>query len=157
MQLYAKEATKDDPDPKALCCYGLLRMDRNEVLLRIVDGRPIRQVTTAFLGWLCERLAVEGKTALFLVWDTAPWHVSREVQTWIQEHNRMVKQAGGVRILACRLPTKSPWLNPMEPHWLHGKRAVVEPDRELIAQELVDQVYAYFGCAHVERLTQQVP
>jgi hypothetical protein len=27
----------------------------------------------------------------------------------------------------CRLPVKSPWLNPIEPRWLHGKRAIVEP------------------------------
>jgi hypothetical protein len=34
-----------------------------------------------------------------LVWDNAAWHVSRAVQAWIGEHNRMVKRTGGVRIL----------------------------------------------------------
>jgi hypothetical protein len=58
-----------------------------------------------------------------------------------------VKQTGqGVRILACRLPSKSPWLNPIEPKWVHGKRAIVEPDRVLSAHEVMERVYAYYGC-----------
>jgi hypothetical protein len=85
-------------------------------------------VTTQFLGWSCGVLEAEGKRVLVLVWDNAAWHVSREVRTWIKEHNRAVKQSGkGVRILVCRLPTKSPWLNAIEPKWVHGKKQVVEP------------------------------
>jgi hypothetical protein len=48
--------------------------------------------------------------------------------------------------VACRLPSKSPWLNPIEPKWVHGKRAIVEPDRLLSAQEVMTRVYAYYGC-----------
>ncbi len=82
-------------------------------------------------------------------WDNAPWHISREVRTWIHEHNRRVKREGkGVRIIACPLPIKSPWLNPIEPRWVHAKRKVVEPDRLLSAQELADRVCAVFGCQH---------
>ena len=43
-----------------------------------------------------------------------------------------------MRIVACSLPIKSPWLNPIEPKWVHGKRAIVEPDRLLTAQEIKD-------------------
>ncbi len=32
-----------------------------------------------------------------------------------------------MRIVVCQLPVKSPWLNRIEPHWIHAKRAVVEP------------------------------
>ena len=53
----------------------------------------------------------------------------------------------GVRILACRLPSKSPWLHPIEPKWVHGKRAIVEPDRLLSAREIMERVYTYYGCA----------
>ena len=68
--------------------------------------RPVSSVTTQFLGWSCEVLGAEGKRVLLVVWDN---DVSREVRTWIREHNRAVKKAGaGVRILVCRLPTKSP-------------------------------------------------
>ena len=52
----------------------------------------------------------------------------------------------GVRIVACLLPVKSPWLNPIEPKWIHGKRAVSEPDRLLSARELETRIYAYYGC-----------
>jgi hypothetical protein len=38
------------------------------------------------------------------------------------------------------LPSKSPWLNPIEPKWVHGKRAVSEPDRLLSADELEARV-----------------
>jgi hypothetical protein len=97
---------------------------------------------------------LEGKTALLLIWDNASWHISQAVRQWLGAHNRQVKQTGkGVRILPCLLPIKSPWLNNIEPHWVHGKRKVVEPDRLLPAQELADRICAYFGCAHDEHLT----
>ena len=60
-----------------------------------------------------------------------------------------VKRHGhGVRILVCCLPVKSPWLNPIEPKWVHGQRAIVEPARLLSAQEVADRVCSYHGCAH---------
>ncbi len=51
-----------------------------------------------------------------------------------------------MRIVPCLLPSKSPWLNPLEPKWVHGKRAVVEPERVLTAVELEARVYAYSAC-----------
>ena len=42
---------KDDPQPKALACYGLLRTDQDRVRLRFVEGRPVSRVTTDFLAW----------------------------------------------------------------------------------------------------------
>ena len=87
--------------------------------------------------------------ALLLVWDNAPWHVSRAVRQWIRAHNRQVKRSGrGVRIVACYLPSKSPWLNAIEPKWVHSKRRVAEPARLLTAQELADRVCAAFDCPH---------
>jgi transposase len=113
----------------------------------------VSAITTHFLAWCCDRLQADGKTALLLVWDNASWHVSAEVWTWIRAHNRRVKQdATGVRIVNCPLPTKSPWLNPIEPMWLHGKRRVVEPARLLSAAELIDRVCAAFDCPHEPHL-----
>jgi hypothetical protein len=78
------------------------------------------------------------------------------VRRWIHAHNQQVKQQGhGVRILSCYLPVKSPWLNPIEPKWVHGKRAIVEPDRLLSATELADRACAYFGCPHDDHLIQE--
>jgi transposase len=79
---------RKDPNPKALCCYGLLRNDTGEMLLRFVQGRPVSQVTEDFLAWLCQRLAAEAKQALVLIWDNASWHISQRVRSWICGHNR---------------------------------------------------------------------
>jgi hypothetical protein len=156
LRLVEQVPPKGDAAPKALCCYGLLRTDPDNVWLRFVDGRPVSHVTTAFLTWVCERLAREQKTVLVLVWDNASWHISREVRTWIRQHNQRVKRAGGVRLLSCRLPVKSPWLNPIEPRWVHGKRAIVEPARLLTASEVITRVCDYFEAEHLEPLTQKV-
>ena len=143
-----------DPDPKALSCYGLLRADTGGMLLRFVEGRPVSQVTEDYLGWVCERLGAEGKKALLLVWDNASWHISQRVRAWVKAHNRQAKREGGVRIVACRLPVKAPWLNPIEPKWLHGKRAIVEPDRKLTAAEIKQRVHEHYHCELVEPLAQ---
>jgi transposase len=140
----------------ALACYGpLLRgADADQMLLRFVDGRPVSALTTRFLGWCCDRLQADGKTALLLVWDNAAWHVSKEVRAWVRAHNRAVKLASkGVRIVVCPLPSKSPWLNPIEPKWLHSKRRVAEPARLLAARELADRVCAALGCPHEPHLS----
>jgi transposase len=150
---------QDDPDPKALACYGLLARwwtadePRETVWLRFVDGRPISALTTQFLAWCCEKLAAAGKTALLLVWDNAGWHISKEVQAWIAEHNRRVKAGTAVvRLVVCPLPTTSPWLNPIEPKWVHGKRKVAEPARLLPVSELEDRVYAALAADHADHL-----
>ena len=150
-KLHALERPKEDADPKAVACYGLWvqhpPLHPGQMLLRFVEGRPVSAVTTAFLAWGSNRLAAQGVTALILLWDNASWHISQEVRAWLRVHNQRVKRTGqGVRIVACRLPTKSPWLHPIEPTWVHGKRAVAEPDRLLSAADLEARVYTYYGC-----------
>ena len=125
-------------------------------MLRFVAGRPVSGVTRAFLGWIAGRLAAEGVRVLVLIWDNAPWHVSREVRTWIREHNRRVEAAGaGCRLLVRRLPSESPWPNPIEPECMHGKRAVVEADRKLTAAELQHRLCDHDRCPLAEPLAQQ--
>ena len=156
LRLVARDVPRTDPDPKALCCYGLLRGDTGGMLLRFVHGRPVSQVTEDFLAWVCDRLAADGKTALLLVWDNASWHISQRVRGGIKAHNRRAKAEGGVRILPCRLPVKAPWLNPIEPKWQHGKKAIVEPERLLTAREVKERVTAYYGCEPVAPLEQRI-
>ena len=125
-----------------------------QVWLRFVEDRPISAVTTQYLAWCCEKLEKIGKQALLMIWDNASWHISKKCATGFEQHNREVRQTGkGVRIVPCYLPIKSPWLNRIEPHWVHGKRHVVEPARLLTAQELADRVCAHFGCSHESHLT----
>ncbi len=163
LRLVEQTVAKDDPDPKALACYGLLvrwwdrgpyRDPHEAAWLRFVDGRPVSRLTTQFLDWACTKLAAAGKRALLLVWDNASWHLSQEVRAWLRDHNRQVRQTGtGVRMVPCLLPIKSPWLNPIEPKWVHGKRQVVEPHRLLPARELAERVCAVFDCPYEPHLS----
>jgi len=160
LRLLEQTWKKGDPDPKALACYGILWQRgpaeepiRNQMSLRFVTGRPVSDITTQFLQWGCDQLQAQGKTAWLLIWDNASWHVSKLVRTWIREHNSHVKAEGkGVRILPCFLPTKSPWLNPIEPKWVHGKRAVVEPGGLLSAKLLAQRICSHFGCSYEPHL-----
>jgi transposase len=150
LHMVEQTVTKADPDPKAIACYGLLvragSATPEEVWLRFGDGRPVSGRTTAFLTWCCERLLAQGTTTLVLVWDNASWHRSQAVHRWLRAHNQRVQRAGGVRLVPCFLPTKSPWLNPIEPKWAHGKRRIVEPARLLTVTELEERVCAAFAC-----------
>lgn len=157
LRLIEQDVPKADPDPKALACYGVLlrQVDQAERLwLRFVDGRPVSAITEQFLQWCCTRLQEAGVRVWVLIWDNASWHVSKRVRAWMRTHNWQVKQQEhGVRILSCYLPIKSPWLNPIEPKWVHGKRAILEPARLLSAREVADRVCAHFGCFHDAHLT----
>jgi len=161
MRLIEKEAIKGDSDPKALAAYGMLVRTkeadgqiRERTWVRFVDGRPVSSITTQFLKYSCQKLAAMGKKALLMIWDNASWHTSKEVRCWIASHNREVKDSGeGVRIVSCLLPKKSPWLNAIEPKWIHGKRKVIEPEELIGADELADRVCRVFGCAHDPHLS----
>ena len=165
MRLVEQTVARDDPAPKALACYGLLARcwdvghgrsaDR---WLRFVAGRPVSAVTSAFLRWCAARAQERGKRAVLLVWDNASGHDSQIGRSWVRQHNLQVKQAGhGVRLLVCYLPTKSPWLNPIAPKWVAGKKRVAEPARLLFAPELEDRVCAAFVCDRAPHLIQPHP
>jgi hypothetical protein len=113
LRLEQRSVTKDDPDPKAISCYGpyLPELDK-QTWLRFVEGRAVSGATTRFLSWCSEELAKAGKKVLVLVRDNASWHISGEVRRWMGEHNRRVKKGEkeGVRIISRLLPKKSPWL-----------------------------------------------
>jgi transposase len=144
LKVHVLSRPEDDPDPVAICCYGLLRQDTNKVMLRFVEGRPVGDITGQFLSWVCEQLSAEGKSRLIVIWDTPSWHSGKPVSDWLAEHNRRVKRGGGVQVTLCPLPVKSPWLNNIETRWGPAKRAILEPDRILSAQEVVSRVCEHF-------------
>ena len=139
IHLVERTAPAKDPEGKA-ACYGLYMPTINQMVLGFVQGRPVSVVTCAFLAWLALYFSAYGKRGLVLIWDNASSHVSQAVQAWIHTHNRHAKHEGCCRLLVCRLPSKSPWLNPIEPKWVHGKRAFVEPAHVLPTAELIQGV-----------------
>lgn len=152
LRLVEQVKPSNDPDRKALACYGLLaRFQSNDqpeqMWLRFVQDRPLSVCTLQFLEWCCTKAQGLGKAVLVIIWDNASWHISKAVRQGIRQHNQLVKRSGqGVRLLVCPLPVKSPWLNPIEPKWTHGKRRIAEPDRTLSAQETMERVCAAFDC-----------
>jgi hypothetical protein len=113
---------------------------------RCVAGRPVSAVTIDFWAWCSAQLAAQGCTTLLLIWDNASWPRSQAVRRWIRRHNQQVKRgAVGVRRVICHVPSRSPWLHPLEPQWVPGKRAVSEADRRRRADALEARVDAYDG------------
>ena len=146
LRLVEQVVAQDDPDPKALAAYGRSLPATNEIMLRFVDGRPVSALTIQFLAWCCDTLAAHGTTALLLAWDNAGWHTSQTVRAWVRRHNAAVKRGDAVvRLVISHLPIKSPWLNPIEPKWVHGKRRAVEPNRLLPASEIEARACAALG------------
>jgi hypothetical protein len=92
LRLMAKARPTDDPTPKALACYGLLvrhvPTQPEQMLLRFVEGCPVSAETIAFVAWGSERLAVQGLTAVLLLWDNASWPKSASVRAWLRQHKR---------------------------------------------------------------------
>jgi transposase len=154
LRLIERQVPKDDPDRKALACYGIYFRATDQpmaqpdtIWVRFVEGRPVSAISEQFLHWVCQRLAQQGKRVLVLIWDNATWHISQRVRAWIRTHNQYVKLRGqGVRILLSLLPVKSPWLSPIEPKWIAGKRHVIEPAALLSAGDLTQRICAYFQC-----------
>jgi transposase len=154
LRLTEVAVSDDDPAPKALACYGLWLPDQDEMWLRFVDGRPVSALTIAYLTWCAEQAAARAKTTLVLIWDNAGWHSSHRVRDWLRQHNQTVARTGqGVRLIPCWLPSRSPWLNPIEPKWGHGKRRVIEPDRVLSPDELEDWICHVFKCPRSAHLS----
>ena len=161
LRLVEQSVPAGDTDPKALAGYGIYFRQRDQaewfqddLWLRFVEKRPISALSEAFLHWVCQRLIQQGKRVLVLIWDNASWHVSKRVRSWIRDHNRFVKLRGkGVRIILCLLPIKSPWLNPIEPKWVHGKQAIVEPAALLTADQIRQRVCAYYHCEELPSLS----
>lgn len=98
-----------------------------------------------FIMALLEIARQEHKRVVVLIWDNAAWHISHRMRAWIRTYNRAAKAAGQPRLLIHGLPSKSPWLNPIEPCWIHAKRKVCEPDGELTPTELRRRLAAHFN------------
>jgi hypothetical protein len=146
LKMQVLNAGPSDPDPIAICCYGILRKDTKKVIVRFAEDRPTGDITIQFLDWVCQVLCEEGKKKLIVVWDDASWHASGMVLQWIQEHNDHVTKEGGIEVDHFELPARSPWLNDIEHNYRYAKNCIAEPGRKLSAQETVDRVCEHFGC-----------
>jgi transposase len=144
LQMVKREAPETEAD-KALACYGAVRHDTQEVCFSFSPSRPVSEETWKFVLALLAMARTEGKQVLVIIWDNAGWHLSKRLRQWIRHHNQTAKLTGDVRLLTHLLPLKSPWLNPIEPRWVHAKRAICEPDGDLSVDETKRRLCAHFG------------
>jgi len=94
--------------------YAALDDETQEAFLSWSPGQPNSEVTMKFLEALMAYWTEKGKRFITLVWDKAPWHTSGRTREWIREYNRRAKREGWARLIMCYLPTRSPWLMPLE-------------------------------------------
>ena len=146
MHLRLVERTPEKGEPnQALACFGARCQQTHERYFYFADGQPNSDKTIAMLQALLAGAQEKAKAVLIVIWDRASWHKSQQVKSWVRTHNRKAKQQeDGVRLLTYLLPAKSPWLNPMEPIWLHAKRKIVEPDGQLSVEVLQQRLCAHF-------------
>lgn len=129
---------------KALACFGAVRQDTQETVLYFADGQPNSEFMWLFIIALLALARAEMKKVVVLLWDNASWHKSQRLRQWIRTYNRAAKQTGEPRLLTWLLPQQSPWLNPIEPRWIHAKQVVCEPDGELSSAELKRRLGIHF-------------
>jgi transposase len=131
---------------KALACYGALRDDTRQVYLHFTWGQPDSEATIDYLYRLLTLARSLRKHYWVIIWDNASWHLSRKVRAWLKQYKQQAKATGDVRLLVCYLPSKSPWLNPIEPRWAHAKRQTLEPSPTPLPAHLLRQrLFQYFG------------
>lgn len=143
VQLVQRTPSPKEPQ-KALACFGAVRQDTQETVLYFADGQPNSEGMWLFIIALLALARTEMKKVVVLLWDHASWHKSQRLRAWIRAYNRAAKLTGEPRLLTFLLPKQSPWLNPIEPRWVHAKRAVCEPDGELSSLELKRRLSAHF-------------
>ena len=118
--------------------------------LAFCPGQPNSDHTLLYLPLLIDMARQEDKQILIVIWDHASWHKSKKVRRWIRAYNDVAKHNGDVRLMVWLLPKKSPWLNPIEPRWIHGKRAVLELGMTDLTPEILRQrLCGYYHTAAV--------
>jgi transposase len=130
---------------KALACFGAVRQDTQEIYLYFSNGQPNSEHMWLFIMGLLALARQAEIRVVVMIWDRATWHKSKRLRQWIRAYNRAAKQTEQPRLLTFLLPKKSPWLNPIEPRWVHAKRKTCEPDGELTAMELKRRLATHFG------------
>jgi hypothetical protein len=129
--------------------YAALDDETQEAILQWAAGQPNSEVTVTFLDTLMDHWTQKGKRFIVLFWDKASWHTSQRTQQWIRDYNRQAKQQGLTRLIVCSLPTRSPWLMPLEAIFGHIKHQILG-DRDF---ETISELQAAAVSAFRQRVT----
>ncbi len=124
--------------PPSTCLYATMDVG-NRTVASAWHPTWNQEETWAFLQGVIARYATQGMRFLVVFWDNGPWHVAKGVRAQVATYNRQAKQDGGLRVLLFFLPTRSPWLMPLEAVFGQAKRAVGLRQRGTLG-ELQDDV-----------------
>lgn len=94
--------------------FAALDDETQESFLRWADGQPNSERMISFLEALMAHWTQKGKRFIVLFWDRASFHTSGRTRRWIREYNRRAKKEGLTRLIPFWLPSRSPWLMPLE-------------------------------------------
>jgi transposase len=124
--------------------YAALDDESQEAFLRWSTGQPDSEETVEFLEALMVHCTQKGLRFIVLIWDKAPWHTSKRTQGWIRAYNRRAKEEARTRLIVCQLPTRSPWLMPLEPIFGWTKHQVLGGRLFQTVAQLQAAVESYF-------------
>lgn len=102
----------EEVDTTAL--FAAVDDETQEAFLRWADGQPNSERMIQFLEALMAHWTQKGKRFIVLFWDKASFHTSHQTRNWIRAYNQRAKQEQLTRLIVCKLPTRSPWLMPLE-------------------------------------------
>ncbi len=124
--------------------YAALDAESQEAFLRWATGQPDSEETVQFLEALMAHCTQNGLRFIVLIWDKASWHTSRRTQGWIRAYNRRAKEEARTRLIVCQLPTRSPWLMPLEPIFGWTKHQILGGRLFQTVTQLQAAVESYF-------------
>ena len=124
--------------------YAALDDESQEAFLRWSTGQPDSEETVQFLEALMVHCTQSGLRFIVLIWDKASWHTSKRTQGWIRAYNRRAKEEARTRLIVCQLPTRSPWLMPLEPIFGWAKHQVLGGRLFETVAQLQAAVESYF-------------
>jgi hypothetical protein len=138
----------EEVDTTAL--YAALNDETQEAFLHWAEGQPNSEETVQFLETLMAHWTKKGKRFIVLFWDKASWHTSKRTRNWIREYNERAKRENLTRLIVCHLPTRSPWLMPLESIFGWTKHQVLGDRVFETVAELQAAVERYF-CQRVAK------
>lgn len=101
-------------DVERTALFATLDDETQESFLRWADGQPNSERMISFLEQLMVHWTQREKRFIVLFWDRASFHTSGRVRRWIRDYNRRAKEQGLTRLIPFWLPSRSPWLMPLE-------------------------------------------
>lgn len=101
-------------DVERTALFAALDDETQESFLWWADGQPNSERMVVFLEALMAYWTKRGKRFIVLFWDRASFHTSKRTRRWIRDYNRRAKKEGLTRLIPCWLPSRSPWLMPLE-------------------------------------------